>query len=121
MLGFNPSSMTENELYEARSKFSRILGGALMTGNSAVELIQNYIDMVNTELSDRAFIQNFNEWNKVYPEKIITDPKLAEANKPHDDFGKKPSRRQPFITASDLKMARTRQPKPHEPSSEKKD
>jgi hypothetical protein len=80
------------------------------------------IEMIDTELNDRIYIQNFNEWNKVYPQKIITDPKLAEANKPREDPSKKPSRRQPFITVSDLKMARTRQSKPHsDPTKENKD
>lgn len=80
--GFDPSSMSDDELSKRHGELGRRLTWASRFGSGDMSYqLQNMMIAIEGERRDRLLRYMFQERSKIFPDTIETEPDLAAANK----------------------------------------
>ena len=76
--GFDPLSLSDEELLNRQGELSRRLGYAARFGSGSVQQLQNMIQVIENERRERVMRTVFEERQKMFPSVIESEPDLAE-------------------------------------------
>lgn len=79
--GFDPNSMSDEELFEKQAEISRRLTWAYRSGGGGVEQMMVMAEAIESVRRDRAFVANYNMMEAGVPDTFESDPDLRADQK----------------------------------------